>query len=123
MKNPTALLTFASILALTSSVSANTVVGDIEYGTSNKSYATVTPGCAMNPANGKPQLFVNVFANGRYLLNISINNVALTQLNGTTRRSTPVFLPAGQNVISAANGALSTDLYVRDGGAGGCTLK
>jgi hypothetical protein len=31
-------------------------------------------------------------------------------------------LGAGVNVISAANGFLSTDYYVRDGGDGTCTL-
>lgn len=123
MKRRMALLTFAAATTFSLPALANTIVGGLEYGTSNKSYATITPGCAVNPANGLPQPYVNVFANGRYLLNISINNVALTQLNGVTRRSTPVFLPAGQNVISAANGALSTDYYVRSGGTGACTLK
>jgi hypothetical protein len=51
-----------------------------------------------------------------------VNNLPLTQINGTMRRSTPVFLSAGLNVISAANATLSTDYYVRDGGAGTCTL-
>lgn len=102
--------------------SGNTVSGDLEYAASTKSYATVTPGCAFNPATGGGQPYVNLIDNGSYLLNVSINNVPLTQLNGTTRRSTPVFLSAGLNVISAANGSLSTDYYVRDGGAGTCTL-
>jgi hypothetical protein len=96
--------------------------GNLEYAASNKSYATTTPGCALNAKTGKAQPFVNLFDNGSYLLNVSVNNVALTQLNGTTRRSVPVFLSAGLNVISAANGALSTDYYVRDGGTGTCTL-
>jgi hypothetical protein len=64
---------------------------------------------------------VNLFDNGTYLLNVSVNNVPLTQLS-TSRRSTPVFLAPGLNVISAANGAVSTDYYVRDGGDGSCTL-
>lgn len=102
--------------------SGNSVSGDLEYAASGKSYATVTPGCAFNPLTGRGQPFVNLFDNGSYLLNVSVNNVALTQLNGTTRRSTPVFLAAGLNVLSAANGALSTDYYVRDGGGGTCTL-
>ena len=34
----------------------------------------------------------------------------------------PAFLDAGLNVISAANGTLSIDYYVRDGGDGMCTL-
>lgn len=102
--------------------SGNTVSGDLEYAASQKSYALVTPGCALNPKTGQTQPFVNLFDNGSYLLNVSANNVPLTQLNGTTRRSTPVFLSAGLNVISAANGAVSTDYYVRDGGTGMCTL-
>ncbi|HEX5685099.1 MAG TPA: hypothetical protein VFY73_13840 [Ideonella sp.] len=101
---------------------ANTFSGDLEYAASFKSYAVVTPGCAFNPLTGRAQPFVNLFDNGRYLLNVSVNNVPLTQLNGTTRMHVPVFLSAGLNVISAANGALSTDYYVRDGGAGTCLL-
>lgn len=96
--------------------------GTLEYAASGKSYATVTPGCALNPATGIAQPFVNLFDNGSYLLNISVNNTPLTQLNGTTRKSTPVFLSAGRNVISAVNGTASTDYYVRDGGTGTCTL-
>ncbi len=102
--------------------SGNTVSGDLEYAASGKSYATVTPGCALNGSTGKAQPYVNLIDNGTYLLNVSVNNAPLTQLNGTTRRSTPVFLSAGLNVISAANGSLSTDYYVRDGGTGSCTL-
>ncbi len=102
--------------------SGNQVSGELEYAASLKSYATVTPGCALNPLTGHAQPYVNLFDNGNYLLNVSVNNVALTQLNGTTRAHTPVFLSAGLNVISAANGALSTDNYVRDGGTGLCTL-
>ncbi len=123
MKRKIALLAFATVTALSTHVWANTINGDLEYGTSNKSYATITPGCAINPANGMPQPYVTVFDNGYYLLNISINNVPLTQLNGKTRKSTPVFLPAGTNTISAANGSLSTDYYVRNGGTGSCTLQ
>lgn len=104
--------------------SGNTFSADgmLEFAASGKSYATVTPGCALNPASGRAQPFVNLFDNGSYLLNVSINGVPLTQLNGTTRRSVPVFLGAGQNVISAANAYVSTDYYVRDGGSGSCTL-
>lgn len=101
---------------------ANTVNGDLEYAASLKSYAVVTPGCAFNAQTGHAQPVVNLFSNGRYLLNVSINNVPLTQLNGTTRTHVPVFLSPGLNVISAANGGLSTDNYVRDGGTGTCTL-
>lgn len=101
---------------------ANTVSGDLEYAQSQKSAATVLPGCAFNPASGAAQPFVNLFDNGPYLLNVSVNQVALTQLNGTTRTHVPVFLGAGLNVISAANGAASTDFYVRDGGSGQCAL-
>lgn len=104
--------------------SGNTFSADgvLEYAASGKSYATVTPGCAFNPQTGLAQPFVNLFDNGSYLLNVSVNNVPVTQLNGTTRKSTPVFLKAGQNVISAANGTLSTDYYLRDGGGGTCNL-
>lgn len=102
--------------------SGNTITGDLEYGASLKSYAVVTPGCALNAATGRAQPFVNLFDNGRYLLNVSVNNAALTQLNGTTRLRVPVFLAPGLNVISAANGSLSTDYYVRDGGSGTCPL-
>jgi uncharacterized protein YdeI (BOF family) len=100
----------------------NTVGGGVEYAASYKSYATVTPGCALNPATGRAQPFVNLFDNGTFLLNVSANNVALTQLNGVTRKSAPVFLSPGWNVISAANGAVSTDYFVRDAGTGTCTL-
>ncbi|MGZ5052807.1 MAG: hypothetical protein ACXWF8_10655 [Methylobacter sp.] len=96
--------------------------GTLEYAASNKSYATVKPGCALNPNTGIAQPYVNLFDNGTYLLNVSVNGVALTQLNGTTRTHVPVFLSAGQNVISAANGYVSTDYYVRDGGTGTCAL-
>lgn len=96
--------------------------GTLEYAASGKSYATVTPGCALNAATGQAQPYVNLFDNGAYLLNVSVNGVPLTQLNGTTRTHTPVFLSAGQNVISAANGYVSTDYYIRDGGNGSCTL-
>lgn len=102
--------------------SGNVVSGDLEYAASLKSYATVTPGCALNARTGTAQPYVNLFDNGTYLLNVSVNNVPLTQLNGTTRRHTPVFLGPGLNVISAANGALSTDYFVRDGGTGTCAL-
>jgi hypothetical protein len=101
---------------------ANTVSGDLEYAASSKSYATVTPGCAFNPLTGRAQPFVNLFDNGSYLLNVSVNNVPLTQLNGRTRKSAPTFLSAGLNVISAANGSLSIDYYVRNGDTGACTL-
>lgn len=102
--------------------SANVVSGSLEYAASLKSYATITPGCALNGRTGQAQPFINLFDNGSWLLNVSVNNVALTQLNGTTRPHTPVFLGPGLNVISAANGAASTDYYVRDGGTGTCTL-
>jgi hypothetical protein len=95
--------------------------GTLEYAASGKSYATVTPGCALNPATRQAQPFVNLFDNGSFLLNVSVNGVPLTQLSARRPR-TPVFLSAGQNVISAANGKLSTDYYVRNGGTGRCTL-
>lgn len=96
--------------------------GTLEYAASGKSYATVTPGCAFNPLTGQAQHFINLFDAGGYMLNVSVNDTPLTQLNGTTRKSTPVFLRAGNNVISAANGTLSIDYYVRDGGDGSCIL-
>jgi hypothetical protein len=88
---------------------------------SGKSYTTVTPGCALSPATGRPQPYVNLFDNGGFLLNVSVNGHALTQLS-PQRPHTAVFLDAGQNVISAANGSLSIDYYVRDGGDGRCVL-
>jgi hypothetical protein len=95
--------------------------GTLEYAASGKSYATVTPGCAWNAATGRPQPYVHLFDNGGYLLDVSVNGVPLTQLSAS-RPHTPVFLGPGLNVISAANGSLSTDYYVRDGGTGTCTL-
>jgi hypothetical protein len=95
--------------------------GTLEYAASGKSYATVTPGCALNPTTGLAQPYVHLFDNGDYLLNVSVNGVPLTQLS-KLQRHTPVFLGSGQNVISAANGYLSVDYYVRDGGDGTCTL-
>ena len=103
--------------------SGNTFSPDhtLEYAASGKSYATVIPGCALNARTGLVQPYVNLFDNGNYLLNVSVNGVPLTQLSAL-RPHTPVFLSAGQNVISAANGSLSIDYYVRDGGNGTCTL-
>ncbi len=95
--------------------------GTLEYAASDKSYATVTPGCALNPATGLAQPYVHLVDNGNYILNVSVNGVALTQLS-STRPHTPVFLSAGPNVISAANGYVSIDYYVRDGGDGTCIL-
>jgi len=95
--------------------------GTLEYAASLKSYATVIPGCALNGATGLAQPYVNLFDNGSYMLNVSVNGIPLTQLSAS-HPHTPVFLSAGQNVISAANGSLSIDYYVRDGGDGICTL-
>jgi hypothetical protein len=95
--------------------------GTLEFAASGKSYATVTPGCALNPLVGHGQNYVNLFDNGSYLLNVSVNGVPLTQLS-SQKPHTPVFLAAGLNVISAANAGLSIDYYVRDGGTGSCTL-
>jgi len=64
---------------------------------------------------------VNLFDNGTFLLNVSINGTPLTQLS-TTRPKALVFLSAGQNVITAANGTASTDTFLRDGGSGTCVL-
>jgi hypothetical protein len=101
--------------------SGNLISGNLEYAATNKSYATVTPGCALNAITGRPQPYINLFDNGTYLLNVSVNNVPLTQLN-ETHPHTPVFLSAGLNVILAVHGSLSTDYYVRNGGDGSCTL-
>lgn len=103
--------------------SGNTFSADgvLEYAASGKSYSTVTVGCAFNPATGQAQPFVNLFDNGGYLLNVSVNDKPLTQLSASRPR-TPVFLSAGLNVISAANGFTSIDYYVRDGVDGTCTL-
>jgi hypothetical protein len=95
--------------------------GTLEYAASGKSYASVTPGCAWNPGTARAQPYVHLIDNGNYLLNVSVNGVPLTQLSAT-HPHTPVFLNAGQNVISAANGFVSIDYYVRDGGDGTCTL-
>jgi hypothetical protein len=95
--------------------------GTLEYAASGKSYATVTPGCALNGSTGQVQPYVHLVDNGNYLLNVSVNGVPMTQLSAT-HPHTPVFLSAGQNVISAANGYLSVDYYVRDGGDGTCAL-
>lgn len=95
--------------------------GTLEYGASGKSYATVTPGCALNPATGLAQPYVHLVDTGSFVLNVSLNGVPLTQLSAT-RPHVPVFLSAGANVISVAAGSLSTDYYVRDGGSGSCTL-
>lgn len=93
----------------------------LEYAASSKSYATVTPGCALNGKTGLVQPYVNLFDNGSYMLNVSVNGIPLTQLS-KLKTHTPVFLGAGQNVISAANASLSIDYYVRDGGDGTCAL-
>lgn len=95
--------------------------GTLEHAASGKSYATVTPGCALNGRTGLAQPYVNLFDNGGYLLNVSVNGVPLTQLSAT-RPHAPVFLSAGANVITAANGSLSTDRFVRNGGDGTCVL-
>jgi hypothetical protein len=95
--------------------------GSLEYSASGKSYATVVPSCAVNPAMNLAQPFVNLFDNGNFLLNVSVNDKPLTQLS-LSRPTTPVFLSPGVNVISAANGTISTDYYVRDGGNGTCVL-
>jgi len=95
--------------------------GTLEYAASGKSYLTVAPACALNPATGLTQPFVNLFDNGSFLLNVSVNGTPLTQLSATRPRAL-VFLSAGQNVITAANGTASTDTFLRDGGAGTCVL-
>lgn len=95
--------------------------GSLEYAASGKSYATVKTGCAMNPKTRQTQPYVNLFDNGGFILNMSVNGVALTQLSARQPR-TIVFLNAGNNVISAANAKASTDYYVRNGGDGHCVL-
>lgn len=62
---------------------------DLETAVSGKSSATLTPGCALNGATGQVQRYIHLFDNyPYYLLNVSVNNVPLTQLNRTTRKST-----------------------------------
>lgn len=95
--------------------------GTLEFAASGKSHATVAPGCALNPATGEVQPFVNLFVDGSVLLNVSVNGVPLTQL-GPQHPSTPVFLQAGFNVVSAVNGNVSVDHYVRDAGDGACAI-
>jgi hypothetical protein len=95
--------------------------GTLEYAVSGKSYLTVTPGCALNPSTGLTQPFVNLFDNGSFVLNVSINGTPLTQLS-TLRPRALVFLTAGKNTVTAANGSLSTDTFIRDGGTGTCVL-
>lgn len=95
--------------------------GTLEYAASGKSYLTVAAACALNPATGLTQPFVNLFDNGSFLLNVSINGTPLTQLSAARPRAL-VFLSAGQNVITAANATASTDTFIRDGGAGTCVL-
>lgn len=95
--------------------------GTLEYAASGKSYLSVVPGCALNPATGLTQPFVNLFDNGSFLLNVSVNGVPLTQLSALRPRAV-VFLGSGRNLITAANGLLSTDTFVRDGGSGQCVL-
>lgn len=95
--------------------------GTLEYAASGKSYATVTPGCALNPLTGIAQPYVHLVDTGNFLLNVSVNGQPLTQLSATWPH-VAVFLGAGPHVISAANGFVSTDYYVRDGGSGVCVL-
>lgn len=95
--------------------------GSLEYAASGKSYMTVAPGCAFNPATGIAQPFVNLFDNGGFLLNVSVNGVPLTQLSAI-KTHTAVFLGAGSSLITAANAGLSTDSFLREGGTGTCTL-
>ena len=118
------VFTVSPYLCTLPDTSGNTISADgtLEYAASGKSYATVIPGCALNASTGQTQPYVHLFDNGNYLLNVSVNGVALTQLSAYNRH-TPVFLSAGQNVISAANGSLSIDYYVRDGGDGRCVLS
>ena len=61
--------------------------GTLEYAASGKSDLTVTPGCALNPATGQTQPFVNLFDNGSFLLNVSVNGVPLTQLSALRPRT------------------------------------
>ncbi|MGJ0509269.1 MAG: hypothetical protein ACR652_19530 [Methylocystis sp.] len=89
----------------------NTVTGDLEYAA--QSYATVTPGCALNPANGKRQLYVNLFDKTTAILNVTLNQVPLTQMSAS-RPKALIFLAPGWNVFTAANG-LGTDTFVRKG--------
>lgn len=103
--------------------SGNTISADgsLETSASGRSSATVAPGCAHNPATGEVQPFVNLFAEGQVILNVSVNGVPLTQLS-PQRPSTPVFLQAGWNQVSATSGSAAVDQYVRNVGDGRCML-
>lgn len=87
--------------------------GLTEYAASEKSYATVNTSCAFNPKTGSDQSYINLFVSGNFLLNVSLNGIPLTQL-GPRRPNTHIFLDPGRNVISAANGFLTVDHYIRD---------
>lgn len=100
----------------------NAIDGELETAASGHSNATATPGCALNPATGIAQPYVNLTDAGTYLLNVSVNGTPLTQLDGTRRVHVPVFLSAGLNVVTATDPQSITDAYVRDGGDGRCTL-
>lgn len=112
--------------------------GTLEYAAASyaagNSYATVEPGCAWNPNTGLYQRYVKLFDNSGAVLNISVNGVPLTQINGTTRPVATVYLGKGLNVISASVATnvtpipplppLPIDYYVRDGGLDGtCVLQ
>jgi hypothetical protein len=108
--------------------------GTLEYAAASyaagNSYATVVPGCALNPATSQAQPYVKLFDKSGAVLNVSVNGVPLTQINGTTHPIATVYLGKGLNVISAAVATnvlplppLPIDYYVRDGGGNGtCTL-
>lgn len=96
--------------------------GSLEYAASGKSYATVAVGCALNPLSGVAQPYINLFDNGNYLLNVSVNGLPLTQLS-RLKSHTPVFLGAVLNVISVVDGFVSVDYFVREGGDGTCVLQ
>jgi len=85
---------------------------------SGKSYATVTPAVpGMQPPVRRSDLYT-LFDNGLTCLNCPSWRAA-----NTAQRNPPPYpgLPERcWNVISAANGTLSIDYYVRDGGDGAC---
>lgn len=96
----------ATLIAL-AAASTSTMAGTtVLIGNSGKPYPTVAHGCALNPATGMTQPFVNLFDNGSFLLNVSVNGIPLTQLSAL-RPHVTVFLVADRNRITAANGSLT----------------
>lgn len=126
--HPLMIASAAAILAIAGATEPATAATTVQIGTSGKTFASSVAQCVVNPDTGvaAPQVQAGLFnpkrgVEAKVSLNGTVNRVPLTQLSAT-RPHTPVFLRAGTNVISAANGSLSTDYYIRDGGTGACVL-